>query len=262
MNSELYDNEYQIPKKILDGIRMRLYSSSDAEGIKRAKNLIKSGKCTYQNLKRLKNFFDSFNPSVQSMEEFELAGGRPMRNFVDVTLRKERDRTAMSAKNKNMAGVDVDLDDPDTRAQDGQVNLSEQEEQEHLYENALGIIFNSNNEILILKRSSYKEQWMPDKFGLVGGGIEEGEQPIDAVKREVAEETGLVINKWLDKGCIQRNPDSKEYLFLTLYTGDNDAIQLNEEHTDYVWSTFSSLKDYDCVPNLEEYIKLAVEKYD
>lgn len=261
MNSELYDNEYQIPKEILDQIQVKLYKSSDAEGIKRAKNLVKSGKCTYQNLKRLKNFFDNFNPSTMSMEQFELAGGRPMRNFVDVTLRKERDKTAISARTKKMAGVDVDLDDPDTRAQDGTVNLREQEE-EPKCKNALAIIFNVDNKILVLQRSSYKEQWMPNKFGLVGGAIEEGETPEEAVRREVFEETGLKLNKLLDKGCIQRNSDSKEYLFLTLYTGENSDVELNEEHVDYKWASFADLKHTDCVPNLEEYIKLAVEKYD
>jgi 8-oxo-dGTP pyrophosphatase MutT (NUDIX family) len=156
---------------------------------------------------------------------------------------------------------DVDLNDPDVKAQDGTVNLREQEE-EPKYKNALAIIFNVDNEILILKRSQYEEQWMPNKFGLVGGGVEEGETPEEAMRREVIEETGLQLDKVLDKGCIQRNPDSKEYLFLTLYTGNNDDVKLNKEHTDYVWSNFHSLKHHDCVPNLEEYVKLAVEKYD
>jgi len=259
MNSELYDNEYQIPNQILNAIRMKLYSSSDAEGIKRAKNLIKSGKCTYQNLKRLKNFFDNFNPSTESIEQFELAGGAQMRNFINTTLQRERNKVEHGQKVRQ--DIDVDLNDPDVKAQDGTVNLREQEE-EPKYKNALAIIFNVDNEILILKRSQYEEQWMPNKFGLVGGGVEEGETPEEAMRREVIEETGLQLDKVLDKGCIQRNPDSKEYLFLTLYTGNNDDVKLNEEHTDYVWSNFHSLKHHDCVPNLEEYVKLAVEKYD
>jgi 8-oxo-dGTP pyrophosphatase MutT (NUDIX family) len=259
MNSKLYDNEYQIPRQILDAIKIKLYASSDAEGIKRAKNLVKSGKCTYQNLKRLKNFFDNFNPSNESIEQFELAGGKQMRNFVDTTLQRERNKVEHSQNVRQ--DIDVKLNDPNVKAQNGSVNLREQEE-EPKYKNAIGIIFNVDNEILILKRSSYKEQWMPNKFGLVGGGIEEGEEPIDALKREVLEETGLNIDNWLDKGCIQRNMDSKEYLFLTLYKGNNNDIKLNKEHTDYVWSNFNLLKNHDCVPNLEEYVKLTVEKYD
>jgi len=260
MNSELYDNEYQIPSQILNNIRMKLYSSSDAEGIKRAKNLVKSGKCTYQNLKRLKNFFDNFNPSTESIEQFELAGGKQMRNFVTTTLQRERNKVEHGQKVRQ--DIDVDLKDPDVKAQDGTVDLREQEDVEPKCKNALAIIFNSDNEILILKRSAYEDQWMPNKFGLVGGGIEEGETAEEAARREVSEETGLKLGKMLDKGCIQRNSDSKEYLFLTIYTGNNNDVKLNDEHTDYVWSTFSSLKNHDCVPNLEEYVKLAVEKYD
>ena len=125
MNSELYGNEYTIPKQILDKIRAKLYITTDGEGAKRAKNLVKSGKCTYQMLKRLKNFFDEFNPSVTPIEEFELAGGREMRNFVDVTLKKERDRTARSKNIKRT--VNPTARSSDLKAQDGTVDLHENE---------------------------------------------------------------------------------------------------------------------------------------
>lgn len=258
MNSELYDNEYTVPANILKKIRAKLYTSSDSEGVKRAKNLLKSGKCTYQMLKRLKNFFDNFNPSTSSIEEFELAGGRDMRNFVDVTLKKERDRTARSNALKRPIDV-LDRAD-DLKAQDGSVDLKEAIED--LKKNALGIIFNPDRNILILKRSCYKEQWCPNKWGLVGGGVEEGETPYDAVIRETREETGLNIDDFEEKYIIQRNPNSVEHIFITLYKGYNDDVQLNEEHSDYLWESPDLLKHHDCVPNLEEYVKLAVEKYD
>ncbi len=49
-----------------------------------------------------------------------------------------------------------------------------------------GIIFNDNNEIAILNKNGYK---------LVGGGIDENEDPIFAFKREVLEEAGCKIDK-------------------------------------------------------------------
>ena len=61
MNSKLYGNEYNIPRKILEQIKVVLIKYPNGDGVKRAKNLINSGKCTYSNLKRLKNYFDQFD---------------------------------------------------------------------------------------------------------------------------------------------------------------------------------------------------------
>ena len=55
---------------------------------------------------------------------------------------------------------------------------------------------------------------MPNKLSLVGGGVDEGEQPIDGAKREIKEETGLEINDMIEKFVIQRG-DSVEHLFVT-----------------------------------------------
>lgn len=54
---------------------------------------------------------------------------------------------------------------------------------------AAGVIFNEEHQILLVK-STY-QRFHP--WGLPGGGLEYGESAEDAVKREVWEETGLVI---------------------------------------------------------------------
>ena len=50
MNSELYDNQYRIPENILKKIRAKMYATPHNEGVKRAKNLLKNGTCTYQQM--------------------------------------------------------------------------------------------------------------------------------------------------------------------------------------------------------------------
>lgn len=52
---------------------------------------------------------------------------------------------------------------------------------------ATGIVINDQNEILLQLRKD-KEIW-----GLPGGGMEPGEEPADAVVREVYEETGVIV---------------------------------------------------------------------
>lgn len=257
MNSELYGNDYPIPQQILEKIRMKLYTASDAEGIKRAKNLLKSGTCTYQNLKRLKNFFDNFNPSTESIEQFELAGGREMRNFVDVTLKKERNRVEHGQNVRQDIDVNLQAD----KAQDGTVNLREAVEDDDVkYRNAIAVIFNQDNEILIAKRNPEMEQWMPNKWALLGGSIEAEETAEEAVRREIMEEADIQIDKFLKKAVVERD-GARDHIFLALYNHDKHGdITLNNEHTDYMFCSFKNLDNYDCVPNLKEYIKLAVEK--
>ncbi len=54
---------------------------------------------------------------------------------------------------------------------------------------AAGVIFNQDNKILLVK-STY-QRFHP--WGLPGGSLDYGESPEDAVKREVWEETGLIV---------------------------------------------------------------------
>lgn len=289
MNSELYGNTYPIPKEILNKINAKIYTNPTGNGIKRAKGLIHSGVISYEQMKRLKNFFDNFDIQRNSKDELDYAGGNEMKMFIDQQLGSERDRTARSKEVKKPAMVMANS--LDLTAQNGGVDLKEnnkyrdktflinqtpadnikrtkipegeeKEVDETLTKNALAIIFNNDMEVLLLKRSSYSEQWMPSKWALVGGGVEEGEEPIGAVKREIKEETGLDINNFIEKFVLQRNKDSVEHMFIAKYNGNGDDVVLNEEHQDYGWYDVNDIKDLDTVPNLLDYVRIAVEKYE
>lgn len=106
MNSKLYGNTYKIPESILSNIRIKVYNTDgNASGIKRAKNLIKTGHCTYQQLKRMKNFFDNYNG--ENKLQYELAGGDEMKKFVNKTLVNERQRTHKSDEIKQLYKQDI-----------------------------------------------------------------------------------------------------------------------------------------------------------
>lgn len=266
MNSALYGNTYPIPQQILKKINAFLYTNPTGEGIKRAKNILNSGHVTYQQLKRLKNFFDTFDPEVTTQDEYSYAGGEDMKFFVETTLESERNKSGRSVDLKrpimSLAGAKaVEA----MKAQDGDVNLMEGEEKdisENLTKNALAIIFNKHMEVLLLQRSSYQEQWMPEKIALVGGGVEEGEEPVEAVQREIMEETGLEIDKFIEKFVLQRNEDSVEHIFIAKYNGENGDVQLNEEHQDFGWYDIEDIEELDTVPNLMDYVKIALTKYE
>lgn len=267
MNSALYGNTYPLPKQLLNKINALIYTNTTGgDGVKRAKNLIKNGYVTYQQLKRLKNFFDTFNPDETPQSEFDFAGGDDMKYFVDTTLERERSRSGRSADIKRpIMSAAGNRAIQQLKAQDGSVNIKESEDKDSskkLKRNALAIIFNKDMDVLLLQRSDYEEQWMPNKIGLVGGGVEENEEPIDAVKREIKEEIGLEIEKFIEKFVLQRNEDSVEHMFIAKYLGDNNDVKLNKEHQDYGWYSIDDIEKLDTVPNLLNYVKIVLTKYE
>lgn len=57
----------------------------------------------------------------------------------------------------------------------------------------VGVITNDKGEVLLCKRNEPELVFAHGKWEFPGGGIEFGEDPIEAVKREVKEETGVDV---------------------------------------------------------------------
>jgi mutator protein MutT len=254
MNSELYNKTYKIPNNIIKNIQATLISNPKSEGIRRAKNIINGGVLTYQGMKRLKNFFDYFNPQSDDKIQYALAGGDLMKSFIEQTLSSDRNAVETSKDVKRDMTVDVNL------GVDAYQTPRLNEEKKELKKNALAVIVNNDNKILLLKRANEPKSWMPEKWALVGGGVEKGETPEQAVNREIKEETNLDIDKFVKSFNIQRNPDSIEQIFACRYNGDPTDIQLNPEHTNYGWFDMAEMNYLDIVPNLINYINLVFKQ--
>lgn len=258
-NSELYDRTFKIPDEIINKIRSVLVAHPQGNGVKRAKFIINNGSVTYQSLKRLKNYYDEYSPQVNDEIQFELSGGLEMKHFVDQTLTKYRDAAEISKKSR------ADLHaNPNSELRPHQSpNLSENDlDSLELKQNAVAVIINNNNKVLVLKRSSYEDQWMPNKWALVGGAIEDGETTKEACLREVSEETRLKDLIIKDSFSIQRHKDSMEHIFVCIYNGNDEDVKINEESVDYGWFDLNEIRRLDKVPHLIEYIILAVKKND
>ena len=251
-----YENKvYKLHDEVLEYINLKVASTSGGEDLNRAKWLQRNKAVKYGELKRLKH--DLEKDIDKNPEAYELAGGALMSSFVDRTLNQERAANQREKDAKSDVKVDVDLGmKPQKTPQ-----LNEGEEN-GLQENALAMIFNDDRQILLFKRSDAPDIWQPNKWALVGGAVEEGESPVQAVQREIYEETKLVVEKFKEKFTIQRNPDSIEYIFIVKYEGDPYSIELNFEHTAYGWFSPEEMKFKDHVPNLIEYVNLAFKNYD
>ena len=251
MNKKLYGNEYKIPDNILTYINKCILMYPNNDGIKRGKNLLKSKTCSYSSLKRLKNYYDEYEKHGGDKIKYELSGGKLMKDFVNQTLNSERKDTEIYNKNTEDLRYNNDY----------KVNNSLKESFETVEHCVLGVVFNKNKRILLLKRSSYEDQWQPNKWALIGGKIENGESSTQALYREINEETKLNINKLITSFSIMRNNNLVEHVFVCFYDGEDDDVELNFEHSGYGWFSKVEIDFLDVVPNLMEYIDIAITKY-
>lgn len=261
-NSRLYNKEFKIPQDVLNHIQKMLVLYPNADGVKRAKFNLKNGVITYQSLKRLKNFFNNIDLNNQSSkEQYELAGGNLMKNYVETTLNSERDSVKRSDSVKRDMDVDVNLGSKPYSTTTKQNDLNESNNNKNI--NAIAIIVNNENKFLLLKRSNEPNQWMPNKWAFVGGGVNKNEKPIDGCKREVKEETGIELNKLIKSIVLERNPDSVEHYYVSRYDGDPTNITLDlKENVKYGWFDVSEIEFLDTVPHLIETLTMIFVDYE
>ena len=110
------------------------------------------------------------------------------------------------------------------------------------------IIFDEDGKVLILKRASHMK-WEPNKWDLPGGMIKKKETVKQAIKREVKEETGLVIKKIVEVGNVNQIT-----IFKTEAKSKNKKLKLDDENKDYKWVTPQKIQEYDFVPFLKDFV--------
>lgn len=128
-----------------------------------------------------------------------------------------------------------------------------------------GIIIHSlivnNGKILILKR--IKNTYEGGLWDLPGGALEDGEDLLDGIKREIFEETNLKIQNLELFYCnsnvdIKKNKQFITIIFLAKLDNDNPVININpNEHSQSKWIEPSDIFNYETVA----YLKLCIEYY-
>ena len=110
-NSELRGKYWNCPDYVLNSINnaVKTYESLNknkdtTEGYKRAKGILENKKIEYGQMKRIKNWFDSFEGDYKDME-YRLNGGKTMNNWIDSTLNKEREAIKKPKEIKSKTGL-------------------------------------------------------------------------------------------------------------------------------------------------------------
>lgn len=108
MNSDLYNKRVKFPEEMKEHMKSSFKSVQDAnqysEGYNRNQELQEQSSVTYQQLKRIKNFFDTFK-GKPSEESYVLNGGEKMKGWVNGALRFLRDSNYNTKHNKSETGM-------------------------------------------------------------------------------------------------------------------------------------------------------------
>jgi hypothetical protein len=104
MNKDLYGNTISLPENIIEYLNRCFNSAKGAdettEGYKRNKELREKSEISYQQLKRIKNWFDNYNGNQNELP-FILNGGDYMKNWVNQVLTSMRDDNRLGKEVKS-----------------------------------------------------------------------------------------------------------------------------------------------------------------
>jgi 8-oxo-dGTP pyrophosphatase MutT (NUDIX family) len=272
-NSALYnsDQTFTVTDIVLHDIRLALRRYPTASGHERAQSLLQNPVLTYQNAKKIKSYLDQ--GKHVGTPTYALCGGKLMLDFINSNLRSERQEVHNKKTVRSNAGFSNQFikSHEKTFIKPSVMKISDikipKPQRMELYEDevsrqptfALVIIVSSAKQILLLKRAD-DDQWMPGKWALAGGGIEDGESPEIAAEREVMEEVNLSVTKLQE--CAKLYENEQHGVIYLARCADESTLEVDpSEHSEHAWVSLSELNQMDGVPGLEKMIKSALLSY-
>jgi len=94
--------------------------------------------------------------------------------------------------------------------------------------------------------------WAGNQWSVIGGKVEPGETPDEAVRREVLEETGLTLIDYRPAGQLTRDEGGGHTTLLHLYVSTRQTGDLRgSEEGEPAWWPLSSLDDLPMI----EYVR-------
>jgi 8-oxo-dGTP diphosphatase len=126
----------------------------------------------------------------------------------------------------------------------------------HFVSYVAGLCFDNSKKIVALVKKN-RPAWQKGKLNAIGGKIEKDETPIEAIRREFLEETGVEIQSW-EETCTLTGKDWEVHFFHTF----NDAVFNVRVMTDEA-ILLTEIEDLDysmLIPNLRVIVPLALDE--
>jgi len=118
----------------------------------------------------------------------------------------------------------------------------------------LGFYFSEDKKRVALIKKT-KPDWQAGKLNGIGGKIEEGEAPHEAMIREFREETGHIHNEWR-YFALMKNSNFDVFCYVAF--GDLEALQTTtEEEVVTLW--VDSLYRGEVLPNIKWLVAMALD---
>lgn len=126
---------------------------------------------------------------------------------------------------------------------------------------AVRAMINRSGKLLILQRGAFRNR-SPNHWE-VPGGLIEIEEPLDvALKREVKEETGLVVSPRLANPLTFIGPPAKPRYLELVYSCKRvrgEKVTLSDEHQDFRWVTVEEALDLELTPTARALMEFLLE---
>lgn len=127
-----------------------------------------------------------------------------------------------------------------------------------------GFLFNADRTEVLLIQKSHPD-WQNGKLNGVGGKVEKGERPSDAMAREFQEETGVAYDGWRNF-CMLCGNWGRVSFFVGHMDDEGDIQQFHGvESTDgetLVVALVACLRDYDVISNLLWLVPMALDDWE
>lgn len=121
-----------------------------------------------------------------------------------------------------------------------------------------GFAFDTGRRHVVLIEKK-KPEWQKGKLNGVGGKVEAGEVPLQAMTREFAEETGIYVPhiQWTDVAILE-GQDWRVHFYQTTLAADARPRTMTDEEVSW-YRVESVLRREDLMPNLRVLIPLALD---
>ena len=125
---------------------------------------------------------------------------------------------------------------------------------------AVHALIKDGDKYLVLHRSS-ENDYMSGKWDTPGGSVEFGENPIEGLKREVFEETGLKVKVGMPLYVYSFMSNPQRHQFQIIFDCElwEGKIKLNpEEHDSFLWVTLDEMKNLEKIAFLNSYYESVI----